>query len=113
VNHLPNQGQRNLERESQSADDATPRTSPAGRAHAHAASHRCDGYGPIPELGVGDSGSGAFVEELAQVVGGGAQVAFPSFLGLISSVFGGVELVDDPLPGEHAGFDPASLGDPA
>ncbi|MGH3928125.1 MAG: hypothetical protein ACRDTT_35565 [Pseudonocardiaceae bacterium] len=45
------------------------------------------------------------------MVGSGAEVAFPPFPCLVSGLFDGIELVDDPLPGEHAGLDAAVLGD--
>ncbi|MGH3979169.1 MAG: type II toxin-antitoxin system PemK/MazF family toxin [Pseudonocardiaceae bacterium] len=36
------------------------------------------------------------------MIGGGADVTLPPFLGLFPDLFGGIEAVDDPLPREHA-----------
>ena len=47
------------------------------------------------------------------MIGRGAKVTFPPVLGLVSSVLDSIGLVDDPLPGEHAGLDAAGLGNPA
>ena len=47
------------------------------------------------------------------MIGGGAEVTLLPFLSLVSGLFGGIELVDDPLPCEHARLDAAGLGEPA
>jgi hypothetical protein len=47
------------------------------------------------------------------VIGGGAEITFSPFLGLVPGLFGGIELVDDPLSREHARLDAAGLGKPA
>lgn len=58
------------------------------------------------------SAVGAFVQQLAEVVGSGSQVAFPPFLvGVAGSGLGAIELLDDPVPGKHARFDAAGLGE--
>ena len=47
------------------------------------------------------------------MIGGGAEITLPPLLGLIPGLFGGIELVDDPLPREHTRLDATGLGNPA
>jgi len=58
-------------------------------------------------------GPWTFIQQLPQMIGRDAEIAFPPLAVRIAAPVGSLQVFDHPLPHQHARFDPAGFGEPA